>query len=286
MRSVAAMLLTGVLVLTTPGVNAQENAFDPGVTDTVIKLGQSGAFSGPASALGSFSRIYAAYFKAVNDKGGINGRKIELIQLDNVYSPSKALEASRRLVEGDGVFAEVATLGTIPNAATQQYLNKKEVPQLFVAAGGSKFNDPQRYPWTVPFYPPISIEAAAYARYVLKAFSNGKLAILYQNDDYGKDYLNGFKKALGDQNQKMIVAIASYELGDPTVNSQVVSLAASGASVFLNFSTPKYTAQAARKVKELKWNVVQVVTSTAAASRMVLEQIGLENCEGTCGSDL
>jgi ABC-type branched-subunit amino acid transport system substrate-binding protein len=268
-------MLVGLL-LCPVGVLAQDRA--PGVTDNAIKLGHSGAFSGPASAYSNFSRVYGAYLKAVNESGGVNGRKIELIQLDNGYNPSKALEASRQLVESDGVLAEVGTLGTAPNAATQRYLNSKKVPQLFIAAGGRRFNEPKQYPWTVPFYVSFPIEAAILAKYVLKAYPDAKIAVLYQNDDYGKDYLNGLKSTLGDR-KSMVVAEASYELTDPTVDSQIINLAALGATVFLAFSTPKATAQAIRKAADLKWSAVKIV-SGGASSRFTMEQAGIENSIG------
>jgi ABC-type branched-subunit amino acid transport system substrate-binding protein len=252
----------------------------PGVTTTEISIGQSAPLSGPASAFGIYSRIYDAYFKMVNENGGINGRKISFHLLDNGFSPPKALEMSRKLVEEIGVLAEVGTVGTPTNTATQRYLNGKQVPQLLISAGGSKFNDPKQYPWTVPFYPQFETEAAGYAKYVLKSKPDAKIAVLYQNDDYGKDFLKGLKKGLGEANQKMIVAEASYELSDPTVESQIISLKASGANVLMNFTTPKFAAQAIRKAQELGWTPLQFVCSPSNSLPAVLVPVGLDKSVG------
>jgi len=273
-----ALLLAGLVLATT--AQAQNKNYGPGVSDSEIKIGQSTPFSGPASAFGIYSRIEDAYFKALNDKGGINGRKIKFILLDNGYNPPKALEASRKLVEEDNVLAEIGTVGTPTNSATQKYLNGKKVPQLLISAGGSKFNDPRQYPWTVPFYPSFEVEAAGYAKYALKAQANPKIAILYENDDYGKDFLRGFKKGLGEANQKLIVAEQSYELTDPTVDSQIISLAGSGANVFLNFTTPKFAAQAIRKANELNWKPMQFVASPGSSIQAVLKVVGFDKAEG------
>jgi len=268
------------MALTAVGVQAQTKKYGPGVSDSEIIIGQSAPFSGPASAFGIYSRVEDAYFKALNDKGGINGRKIKFILLDNGYNPPKALEASRKLVEEDNVLAEVGTVGTPTNSATQKYLNGKKVPQLLISAGGSKFNDPKQFPWTVPFYPSFEVEAAGYAKYALKAQPNPKIVILYENDDYGKDFLKGFKKGLGEANQKLIVAEQSYELTDPTVDSQVINLAASGANVFLNFTTPKFAAQAIRKASELNWKPMQFVASPGSSIQAVLKVVGFDKAEG------
>ncbi len=271
------VLLAAGLFLAT-SAEAQDKV--PGVTNTEISIGQSAPLSGPASAFGIYSRVYEAYFKMLNDKGGINGRKIVFHLLDNGFSPPKALEMSRKLVEDIGVLAEVGTVGTPTNSATQRYLNGKKVPQLLISAGGSKFNDPRQYPWTVPFYPQFETEAAGYAKYVLKTQPNAKIAVLYQNDDYGKDFLKGLKKGLGEANQKMIVAEASYELTDPTVDSQIISLKASGATVFMNFTTPKFAAQAIRKAHELGWTPLQFVCSPSNSLPAVLVPVGLDKSAG------
>jgi ABC-type branched-subunit amino acid transport system substrate-binding protein len=200
--------------------------------------------------------------------------------LDNGFSPPKALEASRKLVEEDHVLAEVGTVGTPTNSATQRYLNGKKVPQLLISAGGSKFNDPKQYPWTVPFYPSFETEAMGFARYALKAQQAPKIGVLYQNDDYGKDFLKGLKKALGDSYSKLVVSEQSYELTDPTVDSQVINLAGSGANVFMNFTTPKFSAQALRKADELKWKPMQFIASPGSSVQAVLKVVGFDRVEG------
>ena len=283
MRTLKAALMTAGLLAAAGTIatgQAQDKKYGPGVTDSELKIGQSAPFSGPASAFGIYSRVEAAYFNAVNDKGGINGRKIKFITLDNGFSPPKALEASRKLVEEDGVLAEVGTVGTPTNAATQKYLNGKKVPQLLISAGGSKFNDPKQYPWTVPFYPSFETEASGFAKYALKAQKDPKIAVLYQNDDYGKDFLRGLKKQLGDAGAKLIVAEASYELTDPTVDSQLISLAGSGANVFMSFTTPKFAAQAIRKASELNWKPMQFIASPGSSVQAVLKVAGFDKSEG------
>ena len=278
MRALIAALLAAGLVTSTG--HAQDKKYGPGVTDSEIKIGQSAPFSGPASAFGIYSRVEGAYFNALNERGGINGRKIRFIVLDNGFSPPKALEASRKLVEEDNVLAEVGTVGTPTNSATQRYLNSKKVPQLLISAGGSKFNDPKQYPWTVPFYPSFETEAIGFARYAKKTLQAPKIAVLYQSDDYGKDFLKGLKKALGEANAKLIVAEASYELTDPTVDSQIISLAGSGANVFMNFSTPKFAAQAIRKANELNWKPMQFIASPGSSVQAVLKVAGFDKSVG------
>jgi ABC-type branched-subunit amino acid transport system substrate-binding protein len=277
MRTTMMALLAAGLAL---GATAQAQQNTPGVTDKEILIGHSAPFSGPASAFGLYSRAEQAYFAAINDKGGINGRKIRFIALDNGFNPPKALEASRKLVEEDGVLAEVGTVGTPTNAAIQRYLNGKKVPQLLISAGGSKFNDPKQYPWTVPFYPSFEMEAAGYAKYALKAVTQPKIAVLYENDDYGKDFLKGLKRALGEAGAKVIVAEASYELSDPTVDSQIINLANSGANVFMNFSTPKFAAQAIRKASELNWKPMQFLASPGSSVQAVLKVVGFDKSTG------
>jgi len=254
--------------------------YGPGVTDTEITIGQSVPYSGPASLFGVYGRVMAAYFNMVNDRGGINGRKIKLISLDNGFSPPKAVEQSRKLVEEMGILAETGTVGTPPNVAVQKYLNSKGVPQLFSSAGGSRFNNPKDFPWTVPFYPGFEMEGAVFAKYVLKTKPGAKIAVLYQNDDYGKDYVKGFKRGLGAGAAKAIVAEASYELSDPTVDSQVISLKASGADVFMQFTTPKFAAQAIRKAASLEWKPLEFVGSPASSINGVLKPAGFENAVG------
>jgi branched-chain amino acid transport system substrate-binding protein len=254
--------------------------YGPGVTDKEILIGQSVAYSGPASAFGSYGRVMTAYFAMLNEAGGINGRTIKLISLDNGFSPPKAVEDTRKLVEEYGVLAEVGTVGTPPNVATQKYLNQKQVPQLFISAGGSRFDNPKGFPWTVPFYPGFEMEGRIFARHILATAPNAKIAVLYQNDDYGKDYLQGLKLGLGDKAAKLIVATASYELSDPTIDSEIISLQSSGADTVLYFATPKFAAQAIRKVHDLGWKATQYVASPANSINSVLKPAGLEDAVG------
>jgi branched-chain amino acid transport system substrate-binding protein len=279
MRSLAVTLLVAGLASAAPAL-AQDRQYGPGVTDSEIKIGQSAPFSGPASAFGTYSRVEEAYFKALNERGGINGRKIRFITLDNGYTPPKAVEATRKLVEEDGVLAEVGTLGTPTNSATQKYLNAKKVPQLLITAGGSKFNDPQQFPWTVPFYLSFESEAVGFVKYALRANPNAKIAVLYENDDYGKDFVKGLKRELGATNAKAIVAELSYELTDPTIDSQIISLAGSGANVFMNFSTPKFSAQAIRKAHELNWKPMHFVASPGSGVQAVFKVAGFDKAIG------
>ena len=276
---VAAALSALWLLPGGPALAAGKN-YGPGVTDTEITVGQSVPYSGPASAFGIYGRVMVAYFDMVNDRGGIDGRKVKLISLDNGYSPPKAIEDSRKLVEEMNVLAEVGTVGTPPNVAIQKYLNGKGVPQLFASAGGSRFNDPQNYRWTVPFYPGFEMEGAVFAKYILKTKPNAKIAVLYQNDDYGKDYLKGLKRSLGAGATKAIVAEASYELSDPVVDSQVVSLQGAGADTVLEFATPKFAAQAIRKIANLGWKPLQIVGSPASSINGVLKPAGFDAARG------
>ena len=259
---------------------AAERQYGPGVTDTDIKIGQTVPYSGPASAFSSYGRVMTGYFQMLNEKGGINGRKVNLISLDNAFSPPKAIEQTRKLVDDDGVLAEVGTVGTVPNVAVQKYLNQKKVPQVFISAGGRRFNDPQNFPWTVPFYPPFEMEGATFGKFILKNMPNAKIAVLYQNDDYGKDYLTGLKTGLGSDSTAKIVAEVPYELSYPTVDSEVLKLKASGADTLMYFTTPKFAAQAIKKANELSWKPVQFLASPVNSIQGVLAPAGLENVQG------
>jgi ABC-type branched-subunit amino acid transport system substrate-binding protein len=261
------------------GASGAEKQYGPGVTDTEIKIGQTVPYSGPASAFSSYGRVMGGYFQMLNEKGGINGRKINLISLDNAFSPPKAIEQSRKLVEDEGVFAEVGTVGTVPNVAVQKYLNQNKVPHVFISAGGRRFNDPQNFPWTVPFYPGFEMEGATFGAFILKKMPNAKIAVLYQNDDYGKDYLAGLKRALGTGTAQ-VVAEARYELSYPTVDSEVVQLKASGADTLIYFTTPKFAAQAIKKANELNWKPAQFLASPVNSVQAVLTPAGLENVQG------
>ncbi len=236
----------GVLAASSSSVFAQKK-YDPGASDTEIKIGNIMPYSGPASAYGVIGKTEEAYFKKINAEGGINGRKINFISYDDAYSPPKTVEQARKLVESDEVLLVFNPLGTPPNTAIQKYLNSKKVPQLFVATGATKWNDPKNFPWTMGWQPNYQSETIIYAKYILKNFPNAKIGILYQNDDYGKDYLKGFKDGLGAKAASMIVAEESYEVSQPTIDSHIVKLKASGADVFMNITTPKFAAQAIKK---------------------------------------
>ena len=251
----------------------------PGVTDTEIKIGQTMPYSGPASAYGVIGRTEAAYFKMINDQGGIAGRKINLISLDDAYSPPKTVEQVRRLVEDEKVAFCFQTLGTAPNLAIRQYLNDNKVPQLFVSTGAAVFADPQHFPWTIGYNPNYQTEAHIYGKNILKTKPDGKIAVLYQNDGFGKDYLIGLKAELGDQ-AGMIVKEASYETSEPTVDSQVVTLQGSGADIFIIGATPKFAAQAIRKSFDLGWNAIRYLSNVSPSIATVLKPAGLEKSKG------
>jgi branched-chain amino acid transport system substrate-binding protein len=268
-----------VVALSAPAVYAQKK-YDPGASDTEIKVGQTVPFSGPASAYASIGKTQAAYFNMVNDQGGVNGRKIKLIQYDDAYSPPKAVEQVRKLVEDDEVLLTFQIIGTPSNAAVQKYLNAKKVPQLFAATGATKFTDPKNFPWTMGYNPNYFTEGRIYGQYILKEHPNAKIGVLYQNDDLGKDYLNGIKAGLGDKASTMIVAEASYEVADPTIDSQILKLKASGADLLFSASTPKQAAQAIKKVNELDWHPVHIVDINATSVGAVLKPAGLEASKG------
>jgi branched-chain amino acid transport system substrate-binding protein len=251
----------------------------PGITDTEIKIGQTMPYSGPASAYGVIGRTEAAYFKMINDQGGINGRKINLISLDDAYSPPKTVEQVRRLVEDEKVAFLFQTLGTAPNLAIRQYLNDNKVPQLFVSTGAAVFADPQHFPWTIGYNPNYQTEAHIYGKDILKTKPDGKIAILYQNDGFGKDYLIGLKAELGDH-AGMIVKEASYETSEPTVDSQVVTLQGSGADIFIIGATPKFAAQAIRKSFDLGWDATRYLSNVSPSIAAVLKPAGLEKSKG------
>src|SRR5882724_5234589 len=248
-RSTAAIALMLGVTLATPAL--AQKKYDTGATDTEIKVGQTIPLSGPASAYGSIGKVQAAYIRMINEQGGINGRKVNLIQYDDAYSPPKTVEQVRKLVESDEVLTTFQIIGTPPNAAVQKYLNDKKVPQLLASTGATRFTDPKNFPWTIAFNPNYQSEAHIYARYILENHPDAKIGILYQNDDLGRDYVIGLKQALGDKAASMIAAEAAYEATDPTVDSQIIRLKTVGANVFYNISTPKFAAQAIRKIAEL-----------------------------------
>ena len=280
MSKTSLRLFTFFLLIGVVGTVAAQKKYDPGVTDTEIKIGQTMPYSGPVSAYGSIGRTQAAYFRKVNDEGGINGRKITLISLDDGYAPPKTIEQVRRLVEEDEVFALFQTLGTASNAAIQKYTNAKKVPNLFVGSVSEKIADPTNYPWTMPWNPPASLDGSVYAKWLLKERPNARTAVLYQNDDMGKDYTRGLKTALGAKAASMVIAEASYETTDATVDSQLISLKASGADTLFVAATPKFAAQAIRKVYDLGWRPTFLITYPGASVETVLKPAGLEKSVG------
>jgi branched-chain amino acid transport system substrate-binding protein len=248
----------------------------PGVTATEIKIGNTNPYSGPASAYGTIGKAIAAYFKKVNDEGGINGRKINFVTLDDGYSPPKTVEMVRRLVEQDQVAVLFQTLGTPSNSAIHKYLNQQKVPMLFVATGATKWGDPKNFPWTMGWQPTYQAEGHIYAQYVLKNVKDPKIGILYQNDDYGKDYLKGFKDGLGDAAKKLVVLEQTYEVTDPTVDSQIVNLKNSGANVFFNITTPKFAVQAIKKSHDIGWKPLHLLNQVSASVGVVMRPAGAE----------
>ncbi len=275
---VSAAVVAG-LALGTSAAWAQKK-YDPGASDTEIKIGNTMPYSGPASAYGTIGKAAGAYFKMINDQGGINGRKINFISVDDGYSPPKTVEMARRLVEQDQVLFIWGPLGTPSNTAIQKYMNAKKVPQLFVFTGATSWNDPKNYPWTMGWQPNYQTEAQIYAKHILQTKPDAKIAVLYQNDNYGKDYLKGFEDGLGAKAKTMIVAKASYETSDPTVDSQIVQLQASGANVFFNITTPKFAAMAIRKAYDIGWKPVQYLNNVSASIGSVLVPAGLEKSVG------
>jgi ABC-type branched-subunit amino acid transport system substrate-binding protein len=257
-----------------------QKRYDTGASDTEIKIGNTIPYSGPASAYGIIGKVEAAYFKMINEAGGVNGRKINYISLDDGYSPPKAVEMARRLVEQDEVLFMVSTLGTPSNSAIHKYMNQKKVPHLFLATGASKWNDPKDFPWTMGFNPNYQSEGKLYAQDILRTKPNAKIAVLYQNDDYGKDYLKGFMDGLGDKAKTMIVKTATYEVTDPTVDSQIVTLQGSGADTFFNITTPKFAAQAIRKVADVGWKPTHYLNQVSASVGSVLKPAGLDKSVG------
>ena len=262
------------------GLALAAGQYSPGAGDTEIKIGNTDAYSGPASAYGTIAKAESAFFNALNEQGGVNGRKINFISRDDGYSPPKTVELVRKLVEEDQVLLTFNILGTPPNTAVQGYLNENKVPQLFVATGANKWNDPKNHPWTMGWQPSYRIEARIYGRYILKNLPNAKVAVLYQNDDFGKDYLNGLREGLGDKADKMIVATKSYETTDPTVDSQIVALQGSGADVLLTAATPKFAAQAIRKVYDIAWKPTHFLTNVSVSVGSVMKPAGPEKGVG------
>jgi branched-chain amino acid transport system substrate-binding protein len=265
-------------------VAARPASAETGVTDKEITLGQTIAYSGPASAYGNFGKAEVAYMRMVNDHGGVNGRKINLISVDDGYLPPRSLEQTRKLVEQDKVFFIFAPLGTAPNVVIRKYLNDHHVPQIFATSGIATFGDYKRFPWTIGWQPTYEIEGQIFTKYILKERPNAKIAILYQNDDLGKDYVRGIQRELGDRARSMIVGMQSYEVTDPTVDSQIVALQATGADTFVDISTPKFAAQAIRKAYDIGWRPLHVLSYASAAVNAVMKPAGVDKAVGIISS--
>jgi branched-chain amino acid transport system substrate-binding protein len=257
-----------------------EKKYDSGASDSEIKLGHCGPYSGPASAYGVIGKGIEAYWKSVNEAGGINGRKVKFITLDDGYSPAKTVEVVRQLVEQEKVLCLFNTLGTPSNTAIQKYMNQKKVPQLYVATGASKWGKPKQFPWTMGYQPDYHTEAVIYAKHILDNVKDARIGILMQNDDFGKDYLEGLKEGLGKNADKVIAKLVTYEVTDPTVESQIIQLKDSGANVFFNVATPKFAAQAIRKAAEIAWKPAQYMTNVSASVSSVLKPAGFDNAQG------
>ncbi len=270
---------TAFAVLAAQSAFAQKK-YDTGASDAEIRIGNVEAYSGPASAYGIIGKTEEAYFKMINEAGGVNGRKINFISYDDGYSPPKTVEQVRKLIESDEVFLVFNALGTPTQTAVQKYHNAKKVPQLFLATGASKWNDPKDFPWTMGFQPSYRVEARIFAKYILKAKPDAKVAIFYANDDFGKDYVAGLKEIFGDKASRMIIAEESYETTEPSIDSHIVKLKGTGADVFVNISTPKFAAQAIKKMAELEWKPMHVMTDVSISIGAVMKPAGLENSEG------
>jgi ABC-type branched-subunit amino acid transport system substrate-binding protein len=273
-------LATALAVTVSMSSASAQKKYDTGATDSEIKVGQTVPLSGPASAYSTVGKTQAAYLRMINDEGGVNGRKVNLIQYDDAYSPPKTVEQVRKLVESDEVLLTFQIIGTAPNAAVQKYHNIKKVPQLFAATGASKFTDPKNFPWTMGFNPSYFVEGRIYGQYILREHPNAKVGVLYQNDDLGKDYLAGIKAGLGDKAATMVVAETSYELSEPTIDSQILRIKDSGADLFFSASTPKQAAQAIKKIAELGWHPVHIVDINAGSVGAVMKPAGLEASKG------
>jgi branched-chain amino acid transport system substrate-binding protein len=272
----ALIASVALLLLAVPA--AAEKRYDTGASDTEIKIGNIMPYSGPASAYGTIGKTLAAYFNKINAEGGISGRKITFVSYDDGYAPPKTVEQARRLVESDDVLFILNSLGTAHNTAIQKYMNTKKVPQLFVATGATKFGDPKNFPWTMGWQPNYQSEGRVFAQYILKNHPDGKIGILFQNDDYGKDYVKGLKDGLAGK--MLIVAELPYEPTDPTVDSQIINLKAAGADIFYNVTTPKFAAQAIKKAAEVGWKPVHLLNSVSASTGAVMKPAGLENAKG------
>ncbi|WP_050426331.1 ABC transporter substrate-binding protein [Bradyrhizobium tropiciagri] len=283
-RHLAAIAVAFAFVSASCSAALAQKKYDTGASDTEIKIGNIMPYSGAASAYGVIGKTEDAYFRKINAEGGINGRKITFISYDDAYTPPKTVEQARKLVESDEVLMIFNSLGTPPNSAIQKYMNQKKVPQLFVATGATKWNDPKEFPWTMGWQPNYQSESIIYAKYILKNKPNAKIAVLYQNDDYGKDYLKGFKDGLGSKAASMIVAEDSYEVTEPTIDSHIVRLKASGADVFFNITTPKFAAQAIKKNAEIDWHPLHFLNNVSSSIGSVIKPAGFEAAQGIISS--
>ena len=283
-RRLAAFSTAIILLAASGGSALAQKKYDTGATDTEIKIGNIMPYSGPASAYGVIGKTEAAYFQKINTEGGINGRKITFISYDDGYSPPKAVEQARKLVESDEALLIFQSLGTPSNTAIQKYMNAQKVPQLFVASGATKWNDPQNFPWSMGWQPNYQNEARIYARYILKEKPNGRIAVLYQNDDYGKDYLKGLKDGLGEKAASMIIAEDAYEVTDPTIDSHIVKMKSLNADVFVDISGPKFAAQAIRKMAEIGWKPLHFLNNTTVSVGAVMKPAGFDASQGIISS--
>jgi branched-chain amino acid transport system substrate-binding protein len=274
-----AAIATGAIAFASTGSALAQKKYDTGATDTEIKIGNIMPYSGPASAYGVIGKTEQAYFNKINAEGGINGRKIEFISYDDGYSPPKAVEQARKLVESDEVLLVFNPLGTPSNSAIQKYMNARKVPQLFVATGATKWDEPKEFPWTMGWQPSYQSEARIYAKYLLKNKPDAKIGVLYQNDDFGKDYLKGLKDGLGAKTS-MIVAEEGYETSEPSIDGHIVKLKASGADVFISITTPKFAAQAIKKLAEMNWTPLHIVSNVSSSVGAVMKPAGFENAQG------
>jgi ABC-type branched-subunit amino acid transport system substrate-binding protein len=275
-----AALSTAIVAFATSGSAFAQKKYDSGATDAEIKIGNTTPYSGPASAYGAIGKAEAAYFKMINDKGGINGRKINFISYDDAYSPPKTVEQTRKLVESDEVLFIFNGLGTATQTAVQKYMNGKKVPQLFVASGASKWNDPKQFAWTMGWQPNYRVEGQIFAKHILKTRPDAKVAVFYANDDFGKDYIDGLRDIFGDRWPKIVAAEESYENSEPSIDSHIVKLKDSGADVLINISTPKFAAQAIKKAAEIGWKPMHVLTNVSISIGTVMKPAGLEASEG------
>jgi branched-chain amino acid transport system substrate-binding protein len=279
-KHLIAAVATGAIAFASTGGALAQKKYDSGASDTEIKIGNIMPYSGPASAYGVIGKTEAAYFNKINAEGGINGRKINFITYDDGYSPPKAVEQARKLVESDEVLVVFNPLGTPSNSAIEKYMNSKKVPQLFVATGATKWNEPKEFPWTMGWQPSYQSEARIYAKYLLKEKPDAKIAVFYQNDDFGKDYLKGLKDGLGAKAASMIIAEEGYETSEPSIDNHIVKLKASGADVFISITTPKFAAQAIKKLAEMNWTPLHIVSNVSASVGGVIKPAGFENAQG------